>query len=466
LADHSNAWCCHLLFFPFYYIITTHTKTNPPLSSQKNQMPRKLELSAATDETRLSTIRGIGGTALQKLAASGLVKDYSPKITLGEMRSLGLTYKQLLSKNIRGVTWKNMLGEEPGHSAPPKQREPKSQGMQKADPPTDNMQDIVQPEVNPLLPPAAPNNPTGDPQLETRPDETPEVLATVDQPDGAGAKAVPTGMLAGGQASMNVIPDVQLNISPGDATIVAVAQPAVEPFHPIAPAAALGPQQGIVGARQVDPQTHEQVVTQQALGQTEPPTSKADGSGDIGDDGKGSLSLENEEQKRFKNARRGFRAVPMDLGGGGGSKPPGLAPGQPKPPGFPGGQQAGQQQQSQPQDEQEMQDPYRQRSLFRNFDSSIVNSKRIRTRAAALQAQDSAYALAVLAQQDPSYQTWNPMTQGVWGWAEPLTTANNFLDRSSMITTLQYQGAQGLMNVYDPAPILVGAMGGGDMAAF
>ena len=112
-----------------------------------------------------------------------------------------------------------------------------------------------------------------------------------------------------------------------------------------------------------------------------------------------------------------------------------------------------------------MTDPYRQASLFRNFDSSIVNSKRIRTRAAALQAQDAAYAATVRAQQDPSFQRWNPMTQGVWGWAEPLTTANNFLDRSSQITTLQYGGAQGLMDVFDPAAIIVGAMGGGDMAA-
>lgn len=112
-----------------------------------------------------------------------------------------------------------------------------------------------------------------------------------------------------------------------------------------------------------------------------------------------------------------------------------------------------------------MTDPYRQASLFRNFDSSIVNSKRIRTRAAALQAQDAAYAATVRAQQDPSFQRWNPMTQGVWGWAEPLTSSNNFLDRSSQITTLQYGGAQGLMDVYDPAPILVGAYGGGDMAS-
>jgi hypothetical protein len=344
--------------------------------------------------------------------------------------------------------------------------------MQKADPPTDNMQDLKQPEVNPFIPPEAPNNPTGDPQLETRPDETPEVLATTDQPDGSGAKAVPTGMLAGGQASMNVIPDVQLNLSPGDATIVAVAQPdVVEPYYPTAPAAALGPQQGIVGSRQVDPQTHEQRVIQQATGQSEPPTSKADGSGDLGEDGKGSLSIENEEQKRIDGARvkmRGFRSVPMDISGGGGSatRPAGLAPGQPKPPGYSSGQQQ-QQQQQQPQqqqqasDVQQMRDPYRQQSLFRNYDSSIVNSKRIRQRASALQAQDSAYSSAVRAQSDPSFQTWNPMTQGVWGYAQPLTSGNNYLDRSSQITTLQYAGAQNLLPAFDPAPIIVGAMGGG-----
>lgn len=434
-------------------------------------MPRKVLLADANDETRLSMIRGIGNVALQKLAGSSLLSTFSPNITLGEMKSSGVTYRQLLSKNIRGRTWKTMLdGIEGGPPAQPMQREPASQGMQKADPPTNNMQDLKQPEVNPFIPPAAPNNPTGDPQLETRPDETPEVLATTDQPDGSGAKAVPTGMLAGGQASMNVIPDVQLNLSPGDQTIIAVSQPAVvEPYYPTAPAAALGPQQGIVGSRQVDPQTHEQRVIQQATGQSEPPTSKADGSGDLGEDGKGSLSIENEEQKRIDGARvkmRGFRSVPMDIGGDNASRPAGLAPGRPKPPGFPSGQRQ-QQQQQQPQqqdtDVQQMRDPYRQQSLFRNYDSSIVNSKRIRQQTAALQNQDRAYSSAIRAQADPSFQKWNPMTQGVWGYAQPLTSGNNVLDRSSQISTLQYAGAQNLLPAFDPAPIIVESMGGSMM---
>ena len=441
-------------------------------------MPKKLGLNESDDETRLSQIRGIGNTALQKLAASGLVRDFDPKITLGEIRSLKLNYKQLLSKGIRGAAWKNILGEDIATTtAPPLLRQPASQGLMGNA--SDDNKALQNPTVNPFLPPVGAGNPTGDPQLATRPDETPEVLAMTDQPDTAEAKAVPTGMLAGGQAAMCVIPDVQLNISPGDATIVQVAQPAADPLYPIAPAASLGPQQGIVGARQVDAQTHEQVVRQQAMGLAEPPTSKADGSGDIGDDGRGALAMDNEEQKRIDGARRmGFRVVPMDIsgatGGGGragaglpgvnpktGQPTSGIAPGQPRPPGFPGGAAGaagaagggGAGSAAGAQETKELANPYRQASLFRNFDASISGSKMIRTRAAQLASSDTASALALRAQQDPSFQKFNPMTQGVWGWAEPFTTSNNFLDRSNQISSLQYYGAQGLQNIYDPAPI-------------
>jgi hypothetical protein len=276
-------------------------------------------------------------------------------------------------------------------------------------------------------------------------------------------------MLAGGQATPSVIPDVQLNISPADDSVVSVAKPAIEPQFPIAPAAALGPQQGIVGARQVDAETHEQTVTRQALGEDKAPVQKADGSGDIGDDAKGSLALENEEQKRFDNARRGFRSVPMSMPGqqGAATRPPGIAPGQPVPPGFPQQGSRGQQQQPQqpqPQQQEEPQgvsDPYRQQSLFRNFDARISGSKLIRTKAAKLSTRDGAYYTAQTIQAQPSYDTWNPMTQGVAGWAMPMITSNNFLDRTSEIPSLQYNGAQGLMDIYDPCPAIVAATGAG-----
>ena len=409
---------------------------------------RKIPYGDADDETRLSQIRGVGSSALQRLAGSGLIKNFDPKMTLSQFRSSNLTYKHLQAKGVKGAVWKGILGGSAGASAPPLQR-PSAGGQAVS---TDNPSDTSDPNINPLLAPKGEGNPTiGDPQQTTHPGETPEVLAQQDQPDISGAKAVPTGLLAGGQATPCVIPDVQLNLTPGDSTIHSILKPAIELQYPTAPAAALGPQQGIVASRQVDAESHLETVSREAGGVSTPATTKADGSGDIGDDGKGSLALENESQKRIDQARRGFRSVPITSGLSSSSSDKSNNP--------PGSQQPPQQQQQQ--QPQQLSEPYRQQSLFRDFDSRISGSKLVRSRATKLARKQGALIAADSIRATPSFDTYNPYTQGIRSWADPVSSSSNFLDRTSEILSLQYYGSQPLMNVYDPCPMIVEASGFG-----
>ena len=101
---------------------------------------------------------------------------------------------------------------------------------------------------------------------------------------------------------------------------------------------------------------------------------------------------------------------------------------------------------------------YKQSGLTRNYDDRIQGSKVIRSGIQRLATLKEAEQISRAIQASSSFSIWNPYTQGVNGWAEPLVSTNNYIDRTNDITSLQ-GGAQALLPAFDPCPMIIDSSG-------
>jgi hypothetical protein len=404
----------------------------------------KVSIQDVNDDTRLGDVHGFGSQSFTVLGVGGY--NLRPSSTVGDFKKATSSFKSLKDALARtDVNSKYVLSKFQavwsGVGQPSKKRKAvdelqsaAGQGISAIEEETkQNRQD---PEINFLLAPqsieGAPDTSSA-PEIVTSRDETPEVDA-MDRHSSATATA--TGAIAA-KVQPFVVPDQTQNLSPNDKEINGPMLVLTD-VVPVTPAISIGA--SVFASRMVPALSHEEQLADNYMGE-QLPTSKANGTADIGSDG--SLTYNSIVEEKASS--------PDQAGGGfeprGGSRFTSVPLAPASTPTF---------SQDQPVKAQDprtaSRHPFKQPGLFRDHDMAMLHASAIDSTNTNSRRIKSAAADALL-NRDDSWSRWNPATQGVSMIDMPVDSTN-FLRRDSMQTDTQLLGANPLQHTFSPSPFV------------
>lgn len=401
-----------------------------------------------SDETQLRDVHGMGPQTFTVLGVSGY--NLRPSSTVADFKQQTGSFKELRETLSKGkMNYKYVLpkyqslwnGSNPGGGTKRKASEAEmgpSNEEQTKQARTDS-------QINFLLAPkdGTPDTSAGAEYI-TNSTETPEVDAMTRTERDPDAEPVVEGDVAPKVAPF-VIPDQSQIVSPDDKHINAPTLVLPEDPVPITPAIAIG--ESVFASRLVEALTEEEQAEEDLLGEALPST-KANGTKDLGGDGVGSLSYSDPIQPEEQEVKdSGIGASGVD----GGSRFRSVALETASLPKFDDKEKI------KAQDPRTAsKHPFKQPALFRDHDMAVE-------RAAIIEA--SSYnnrklgeaSIEALAQRDSSWSRWNQATQGVQCFAMP-QGSSNFLQRGQMISDYQLEGVNPMQLTYSPSPFATSAL--------
>ena len=284
-------------------------------------------------------------------------------------------------------------------------------------------------QQNPLLVPKplpGPNT-SNDAELVGNKNETPELDAmtrtNVSDP------AVGKGLVAARQEPY-VIPDQTETISPTDKNVNAPMEVLPDDPIPVVPGVAVGPV--VREVREVEAKTLEEKQEDDRM-QDDLEAHKANGQKDIGGDGFGALTYESKVETPSMSKFGTTEFSSGDVKPSNEATPTTTST-------------------TKPMDISSYveQNPFKQSSMYRNYDSNIYKSNLIKHASSDLRSIRSA-EMSVGSYRDITWQRYNPLTEGVRSVEIP-TQANNYLSRAPLVSDYQLMGAYPLRPTYSPSP--------------